>query len=698
MRRFASCPLMVCVALSLLPGLHPAARAAITWEGGVSPADPTIWTLETNGNIGNTVSGTLRVDSTDSVSHLLANDGYIGYGSGVTGAVTIEGGSSTWTTGDWLYVGYNGTGTLNIADGGAVSSQWGAIACWHDSVGSVTVNGSGSTWTNSKDLSLGYLGGNGTLNIGGDASVVVVGGVFVGPGYQSPATGTISFDAGGGTLTAGALCASPSQLVGTGKIIAHGLVSDVDLRFDASNDLIQTRKFNELGQDISLELDLATNPEGNRCLGAGWKGTGSLTIQDAKSVASVGGEIASLRGSVGTATVDGSGSTWNVRYHLAVGEQGAGSLNVTGGGVVNCEWAEIADSGYASGKVNVAGAGSIGCNVLDVGFGGSGILNITDGGAVSSDNSYIGNKSSSTGVVKVAGAGSKWTNGDWLNVGLLGSGTLNIAGGGLVTTKSVFVNNKSLVAIDVGGSSKLKVNNGAGTITNNGTVRIMAGAVTAAGAVFSPIAARTWKGTGKYQALGGKWNASTHKFTASAVQLAKSGQTVTIDLAQKQRILTHDGVSNWTVGESFLSAASSKLLTFKSTVISGSTLTKLNDLDIDDLILGGWTFVATRGYTAGNPVYLSFDIGTGYSLDDLQVWRYSGSSWSKYDAGDLNCFGKYASFTISGLGTYAMTDLTPMSSMMLMAQPAPEPGAIALLLTAAAAILGYALRKMSLQM
>ncbi|MGB2822537.1 MAG: hypothetical protein WBF17_16250, partial [Phycisphaerae bacterium] len=70
-----------------------------------------------------------------------------------------------------LRIGYAGIGTLNIANGGAVSSTYPYIAYSSDSNGTVTVDGSGSTWTNSSPLYVGYEGtGELTIRNGGTAS------------------------------------------------------------------------------------------------------------------------------------------------------------------------------------------------------------------------------------------------------------------------------------------------------------------------------------------------------------------------------------------------------------------------------------------------------------------------------------------------------------------------------------------------
>ena len=77
--------------------------------------------------------------------------------SGSTGAATVDGAGSTWTSGGDLFVGASGGGTLTIRNGGAVSNAYGYVGRWSGAIGAVTVDGAGSTWTNSGNFRVGYL-------------------------------------------------------------------------------------------------------------------------------------------------------------------------------------------------------------------------------------------------------------------------------------------------------------------------------------------------------------------------------------------------------------------------------------------------------------------------------------------------------------------------------------------------------------
>ena len=217
------------------------------------------------------------------------------------------------------------------------------------------------------------------------------------------------------------------------------------------------------------------------------------------------------------------------------------------------------------GKVTVDGPGSKWTNSgdLSVGSNGNGSLNISEGGAVSNGNGYIGYSSSSKGNVMADGIGSTWTNNS-LYVGVSGTGMLNIAGGGAVAATSVSINSKSLLAIDVENDSLLNIGGGSGTITNKGTVRLLAGASAVAGTPYSPIAAGIWTGTGTYRAVGGKWNATSHTFAASAVQEIQPGVATSIVLDAIQRVMINDvgpDGSRWSAGVSFVPSSGTATVT-----------------------------------------------------------------------------------------------------------------------------------------
>jgi T5SS/PEP-CTERM-associated repeat protein len=311
-------------------------------------------------------------------------------------------------------------------------------------------------------------------------------------------------------------------------------------------------------------------------------------------------------------------------------------------------------------------------------------VKVTHGASVSGGYpwSIIHGDSDSAGVVTVDGSGSTWTG----NSSLYVDGILNVTGGGgvavLYGANSVSIyGDRSLLAIDVGRGSLLDI--GDGTITNDGTVRIFAGAgVAADGTNCAPISAGTWGGTGTYQAVGGTWSTSSHKFTASSVIAGMSSVPVSLDRNVVQRVLINDngtGGTNWQLGASFLAAGTTSNMVFTATAVSGTALDALRTtVGIGNPVLDAWTF-STTGYTldANDPIYFSLKVGPGHSTDDLELWGYDGTSWAAYVPSDLTYDGTYASFTATGLSGFAAV---------------PEPGTLAFLAVGFLGLLAFARR------
>ncbi|MFZ1935083.1 MAG: PEP-CTERM sorting domain-containing protein [Thermoguttaceae bacterium] len=419
---------------------------------------------------------------------------------------------------------------------------------------------------------------------------------------------------------------------------------------------------------------------------------GSLRIDGGTGIVSYFAYIGLDPGGIGTATVAGSGSMWNSSCYFYIGDYGGtGTLNISSGGNVTSLFSVIgfssATTGVTTGVATVAGTASTWTTTydLDVGMeaGGNGTLNIIDGATVSSYTGLIGEMSGATGVAKVSGTGSVW------NVGQLyvgsdgGSGMLSIIGGGTVTARSGSVNGTSLLAIDVDRGSTLSMSGS--TITDNGTIRILAGASVPANHTYSPIVAGSWSGTGTYQAVGGTWNTTSHRFTASSVTKGTSGTPVALELATVQRAIVDDngpGGTNWEVGASFVAATSTTNVTFTATAMNSAILDVLKaDLPANESILSGWAYATTNySVSATNPIYFSFNVGAGHPADELDLWHYDGSTWTKYVPDDLTYDGTFASFTATGLSGYAMTAV-------------PEPGTLALLAAGLFGLLAYAWRR-----
>ena len=70
------------------------------------------------------------------------------------------------------------------------------------------------------------------------------------------------------------------------------------------------------------------------------------------------------------------------------------------------------------------------------------------------------------------------------------------------------------------------------------------------------------------------------------------------------------------VGESFLAKTGSTTLNCKTTKMTDVEIYKLDPTLSVDQVPGAWNFtVSGSGYTSGDPVFLSFDIGERATLD-----------------------------------------------------------------------------------
>jgi T5SS/PEP-CTERM-associated repeat protein len=219
------------------------------------------------------------------------NDLYLGYNTGSLGNYTLTGG--TLSVDNNLIVGNSGTGTLNVATGGSLSSDSASIGRWIGSEGNVLVSGAGSTWTNNNDLFVADQG-LGTLMVTGGADIS-------------------SHEANIGNFAGS-----------SGSVVVDGAGSSWT----------------------------ATAPFG---IYIGRSGAASLTIASGGQVSQTSGSthVGALDGSYGNVTVQGAGSTWTIAGALALG--GHAGVSTGGDGYMTIrDGAQVVSNtgyvGYSSGS------------------------------------------------------------------------------------------------------------------------------------------------------------------------------------------------------------------------------------------------------------------------------------------------------------------------------------------------------------
>ncbi len=406
-------------------GNEPGSSGTVTVNGTSS-----MLTTTGESSVGEDGAGTLNIESGGSVS--VGSFMEIGDDPESTGTVTIKGAGSMLTTTEYLSVGEDAAGTLNIESAGSVSvGSFMEIGDDPESTGTVTIKGAGSMLTTTEYLSVGEDAA-GTLNIESAGSVSV--GSFMEIGDDPESTGTVTIKGAGSMLTTTEYLSVGEDAAGTLNIESAGSVS--------------VGSFMEIGDDPESTGTVTIKGAGSMLttteyLSVGEDAAGTLNIESAGSV-SVGSfmEIGDDPGSTGAVTIKGAGSMLTTTEYLSVGEDAAGTLNIESGGSASIgSFMEIGGDPGSSGTATVSGANSMltVAGELEVGNEGTGTLELRDGASFSIDKAGIGNFSGSSGLVSLSGAGSTFVISTELEIAAGGNGTLQLAAGTVADTASTFI-------------------------------------------------------------------------------------------------------------------------------------------------------------------------------------------------------------------------------------------------------------------
>jgi len=336
----------------------------------------------TNGiRIGTYGSGELHVAGGGQV--LSTSDNFntldIAAGSGGNGWVTVDGAGSliqTFGLDNTVQVGRYGTGTLEVTNGGVVSTLQFEVG--RSGTGTATISGSGSKIIASND------GG-----LFSDPFAFEAGFVRIGGHYAS--NGTLAIDNGGvleirpgeNTDTNSAGMQIADEAGSTGAVSVSGPGSAINIS----------------GPDSFIEV--------------GRSGTGSLGVTDGAQVTAQFVGFGINAGGYGTGLVAGAGSAINAGGYnsgIAVGRYGSGWLTVTTGGFVTTNNIGIGQRYGSYGSVLVTDAGSqlvtAGVdNTISVGDEGEGTLTVNSGATVKTLNLQVANNG--VGTVSISGVGTQ---------------------------------------------------------------------------------------------------------------------------------------------------------------------------------------------------------------------------------------------------------------------------------------------------
>ena len=306
-----------------------------------------------------------------------------------------------------LHVGYEGSGRLEVFNGGTLTSSTIFMATEANSMGEAAISGPGSIWRSNTTIGVGHQGtgivtitDQGTLQIGTDS--------YIG-----------ATETGNGTVNG----------IGDGSLFAT-----------AGNLLV------------------------------GNQGEGMVRMQLGADMTSGSAYIGNIATGKGTVEINGTGSTWVNRSSMVIGSYGTGTVKVQQGGSVSAGasiWLGRFPAGAtrSSGTLIVDGPGSefIGSDMMVVGGSGDGSVQVSNGGRVDIAGSVvIAEQVGSTGTVSVSGTGSAWHS-SYLRVGANGDAQFSVTDGATArvdTTVEVGLTASSKGVLTIGNNAVLRVGDG----------------------------------------------------------------------------------------------------------------------------------------------------------------------------------------------------------------------------------------------
>ncbi len=241
---------------------------------------------------GKSGTGVLDVSTGGTASFSSPSPNRIGDLAGSDGTLLVDGTGSTATFGGTLFVGNFGSGSIEITNGGSVTTPMVFVADDLGSAGSIVLDGVGSTWTVNSELFLG-----------------------------NASSGTASITNGGAAFTSRVKLGDNPGSSGTVTVDGPG----------------------------SIWIDSVEIFVGNF-------GSGSLAITNGAAVSGPRVTIGDDPGSSGILTVSGPGSTLSLSQQLSVGDLGQGTLRVVDGGVAGAPVVLVNTGGLVRGNATISGS------------------------------------------------------------------------------------------------------------------------------------------------------------------------------------------------------------------------------------------------------------------------------------------------------------------------------------------------------
>lgn len=211
-----------------------------------------------------TNTATVTIDTAATVSTRVT---FVAPTAAARGKIIVDGTGTTWSVTDQLYVGFLGTGTFQILEGGQVTSSQAELGTSDGASGTMVVDGPGSNMSTSLGMNVGAVG-TGKLTVSHGGTVTATGLFNIGSKGTVEGNSTISANIqNSGTVAPGIASANPTDAFGTLQLTGNytqkstGLLC-VDLQALAAHDQLAVQGTATLAGTLEVDLPsgFAPNP------------------------------------------------------------------------------------------------------------------------------------------------------------------------------------------------------------------------------------------------------------------------------------------------------------------------------------------------------------------------------------------------------------------------------------------------------
>lgn len=301
------------------------------WVGGIIPVSPNTVRINVSGHTSVTSDASFGSMSTGSSSgvaidvygsgSLTGSSLIVGHATGTESTLIVSGTTAELST-QFLYSGFQGSGSITFQDGASGSSNTLSLGSQAGSYGDFTVDGNGTNWTGGIGATAIGVSGEGKYTVSGGA---VAADHAVQIGYNQGSKGQAFID-GADTqwnVTGGALNVG---YYGEGELaVTSGAQVDAYKRVVVGDQQGSNGEISISGTGSSLVVNGTTN---DIYLAVGNLGDGQVVLTDGASVSSRVGILGFSVSGNGALDLSGANTKWENTGYLMLGQYGSGEVTV----------------------------------------------------------------------------------------------------------------------------------------------------------------------------------------------------------------------------------------------------------------------------------------------------------------------------------------------------------------------------------